>query len=190
MIKISENAQKYISNLLSRKKNTHIKIFIKNLGTKNASCHMEYIEINNLSSLYKEIKFNDFNIYVSKQDFPYLQNSEIKLIKNNLNFELILSSPDLKKSLNNKFNSLQEEINFFIELNINPFLFSHGGKVELIKINNKNQAMIEFQGGCNGCSMVNTTLKEMVEKRLLNNFPKLTQVIDITNHKHDNNSYY
>ncbi|CAL4324361.1 NifU family protein [Buchnera aphidicola] len=190
MIKISKNAQEYISRLLYKKKNIHVRIFIKNFGKEDASCHMEYVHIDDVLTQEKEIKFSNFNIYINKRDLPYLKKSEIKLVKSDLNFELMLNAPDLKKTFQKNDYSLQEEINSFIELHINPFLFSHGGKVVLIEVNKKNQAMIEFQGGCNGCSMVSTTLKDMVEKRLLNNFKKLTKVIDVTKHIHDIHSYY
>jgi Fe/S biogenesis protein NfuA len=189
MIKISKNAQKYISRLLLKKENTHIKIFVKYFK-KNATCHMKYISVDSVSFSDKKIKFNNFNVYINEKDLPYLKDSQIKLVKNNLNFELMLNSPNLKNFPKKNFNSFQEKVNYFIELYINSFLSSHGGKLILLEINDKNQAMVEFQGGCNGCSMINSTLKNMVEKRLLKNFPQLTKVIDLTDHKHDVHSYY
>ncbi|CAL4324717.1 Fe/S biogenesis protein NfuA [Buchnera aphidicola (Chaitophorus populicola)] len=191
MIKISVNAQKYISKLLSKKKkNTHIKIFVTNPGTEKAECNLEYLYGNDEDKKYKKFNFMDFNVYIKKSHVPFLRDSEIKLIKNNLNFELILRSPYIKKSVKKNFTSFEEKINYFIEVNINPFLHSHGGKIILIKVNNKKEVIIQFQGGCNGCSMVSSTLKNMVEKRLLENFPDLIAVRDITNHIPSLYSYY
>ncbi|NIH16456.1 MAG: Fe-S biogenesis protein NfuA [Buchnera aphidicola (Periphyllus lyropictus)] len=191
MIIISKNAQEYIYRLLLKKeKNTHIKIFVKNAGTEKAECNIEYISFKDIKDNEKEICFNKFNVYVNKSDIPFLKKSIIKLVKNDLNFELMLSSPYIKQPINKNFSSLSEEVNYFINMHINPLLLSHGGKLILIKINKKKQAIIEFQGGCNGCSMVSSTLKNMVEKRLLNNFSQLTQVIDFTKHKPNKFSYY
>ncbi|WP_343187732.1 NifU family protein [Buchnera aphidicola (Periphyllus koelreuteriae)] len=191
MIKISKNAQKYISRLLSKKKiNTHIKIFVENPGTEKALCNIEYVKLKNVTNLDKKFKFKKFNVYIQKKDLFYLKDSQIKLIQNNLNFELMLRSPYIKHSIKKKLTNLEQKILYFIDVNINPFLLSHGGKLVLKKINKKNEVIIEFQGGCNGCSMVNSTLKNMVEKRLLNNFPKISKVIDITIHKHNSLSYY
>ncbi|WP_339043640.1 NifU family protein [Buchnera aphidicola] len=189
MIKISKNAQEYISRLLSKKEfNTHIKIFVNNPGTEKASCGIEYIYHKDITNLEKKIKFNNFNVYIKKNDLKYLKKSKIKLIKKNFNFELMLRSPYI--GVIKKISDLEQKILYFIEVNINPFLISHGGKLILKKINKKKEVLIEFQGGCNGCSMVSSTLKNMVEKRLLNNFNEISKVIDITLHKPNIFSYY
>ena len=46
------------------------------------------------------------------------------------------------------------------------------------------------KGGCNGCSMVDVTLKEGIEKQLLNEFPELKGVRDLTEHQRGEHSYY
>ncbi|CAL4324379.1 Fe/S biogenesis protein NfuA [Buchnera aphidicola (Chaitophorus sp. 3695)] len=191
MIKISKNAQKYIHKLLSKKdKHTHIKIFVTNPGTEKAECNIEYLYKKNINNKYKKFKYKKFNVYIQKSHLAFLQDSEIKLVQNNLNFELILRSPYIKKNIQKNFTSFEEKINYFIEININPLLYSHGGKIILIKVNKKKEVIIQFQGGCNGCSMVDSTLKNMIEKRLLERFPDLTAVCDVTNHKPSLYSYY
>ena len=50
--------------------------------------------------------------------------------------------------------------------------------------------MLQFGGGCNGCSMVDVTLKEGIEKQLLNEFPELKGVRDLTEHQRGEHSYY
>ena len=52
-------------------------------------------------------------------------------------------------------------------------------------------AIVAFGGGCNGCSMVDVTLKEGIEKELLNQFVgELTAVRDATEHDRGDHSYY
>ena len=52
-------------------------------------------------------------------------------------------------------------------------------------------AILQFGGGCNGCSMVDFTLKEGIEKQLLEQFPgELTGVKDATEHQAGDHSYY
>ncbi|SUX67912.1 putative DNA uptake protein [Citrobacter freundii] len=43
---------------------------------------------------------------------------------------------------------------------------------------------------CNGCSMVDVTLKEGIEKQLLAEFPELKGVRDLTEHQRGEHSYY
>ncbi|MDP1051854.1 NifU family protein, partial [Klebsiella quasipneumoniae] len=51
-------------------------------------------------------------------------------------------------------------------------------------------AILQFGGGCNGCSMVDVTLKEGIEKQLLNECPELKGVRDLTEHQRGEHSYY
>ena len=45
-------------------------------------------------------------------------------------------------------------------------------------------------GGCQGCGMVDVTLKDGVEKTLLQQIPQLTEVRDVTDHSITENAYY
>jgi len=50
--------------------------------------------------------------------------------------------------------------------------------------------VLKFGGGCQGCGMVDLTLKEGVEKTLLEQVPQLTEVRDITDHSQRENAYF
>ncbi|MEN8813511.1 MAG: NifU family protein, partial [Glaciecola sp.] len=52
-------------------------------------------------------------------------------------------------------------------------------------------AILQFGGGCNGCSMVDVTLKDGIEKQMLEQFAgELTGVRDATEHAAGEHSYY
>lgn len=51
-------------------------------------------------------------------------------------------------------------------LSVRPYLQSHGGDVELVRIEG-GAAFVRLQGSCNGCSMSAVTLREGVEEALL-----------------------
>ena len=59
---------------------------------------------------------------------------------------------------------LIERVEYVIQTQINPQLASHGGKITLIEITDDGYAVLQFGGGCNGCSMVDVTLKDGVEQ--------------------------
>ncbi|MDQ6580087.1 MAG: NifU family protein, partial [Haemophilus sp.] len=51
--------------------------------------------------------------------------------------------------------------------------------------------VLQFGGGCNGCSMVDVTLKDGVEKQLVSLFPnELKGARDVTEHQRGEHSYY
>jgi Fe/S biogenesis protein NfuA len=59
-----------------------------------------------------------------------------------------------------------------------------------MEITDEGYAILQFGGGCNGCSMVDVTLKEGIEKQLLAEFPELKGVRDLTEHQRGEHSYY
>lgn len=54
----------------------------------------------------------------------------------------------------------------------------------------EGRVVLQFGGGCNGCAMVDVTLKEGIEKELLAHFPELTGVQDVTEYQAGEHSYY
>ena len=51
-------------------------------------------------------------------------------------------------------------------------------------------AVLRFGGGCQGCGMVDATLKDGVEKTLMEQLPELKEVRDVTDHSVRENAYY
>jgi Fe/S biogenesis protein NfuA len=51
-------------------------------------------------------------------------------------------------------------------------------------------AVLQFGGGCQGCSAVDMTLKDGVEKTLMDRIPELKGVRDVTDHSQRENAYY
>ncbi|MEA9356762.1 NifU family protein [Bacteriovorax sp. PP10] len=71
---------------------------------------------------------------------------------------------------------------------VRPALAAHGGNVEIVDIDN-NQVFLRLQGGCQGCSSSNATLKEGIQTLIKQNFPEITDVIDLTDHETGENPY-
>ncbi len=76
----------------------------------------------------------------------------------------------------------------FLAEEVNPQVASHGGHILFIKLENKS-VYLKMEGGCQGCGMAAVTLKEGVEKSLLEKFDFITSVIDITDHSSGTKPY-
>ena len=48
---------------------------------------------------------------------------------------------------------------------------AHGGEVSLVEVTGDNYAVLQFGGGCQGCSAVDITLKNGVERSLMDQLP-------------------
>ena len=58
---------------------------------------------------------------------------------------------------------------------VRPQLHSHGGDVTLVRID-EGTAFVRLSGACNGCSMSSVTLRNLVEKALVEEVPSITGV--------------
>ena len=71
---------------------------------------------------------------------------------------------------------------------MNPQVASHGGKISLVKLDGTD-LLLKMEGGCQGCSMAQATLKDGVETTILERFDFVKQVIDTTDHGSGINPY-
>ena len=104
--------------------------------------------------------------------------------------QLTIKAPNAKVPKVSDDSPLEDQINYVLHSQINPSLASHGGMVSLIEIVEDNVAILQFGGGCQGCGMVDVTLKDGVEKTLLETLPQLTAVRDVTDHSVTENAYF
>ena len=191
MITISEAAQAHFVKLLSdQPEGTHIRVFVISPGTAQAECGVSYCPPDAVEADDTELEFNGFNAMVDEKSAPFLEEATIDFVTDQLGSQLTLKAPNAKMRKVSDDASLQERIEYVIQSEIDPQLASHGGNIMLVEITEDGIAVLQFGGGCNGCSMVDVTLKDGIEKQLLDMFPsELTGVKDVTEHQHGEHSY-
>jgi len=72
---------------------------------------------------------------------------------------------------------------------VNPVVAQHGGKIELIDVQDAT-VIVRLMGGCHGCGMATVTLRQGVEATLKRAIPGLKGVRDVTDHASGANPYY
>ncbi len=84
---------------------------------------------------------------------------------------------------------LAQAVQKVLDDEINPAVASHGGFVTLLEV--KDQvAYIQLGGGCQGCGMVDVTLKQGIEVRIKEMVPEIKAIVDSTDHAGGRNPYY
>lgn len=191
-ITISEAAQTHFRRLLDQQEEgTNIRIFVVNPGTPSAECGVSYCPPNSVESTDTEIKFSTFSAFVDEVSLPFLEAAEIDYVTEELGAQLTLKAPNAKMRKIADDAPLIERVDYVIQTQINPQLAGHGGHITLIEITEEGYAILQFGGGCNGCSMVDVTLKDGIEKQLINLFPdELKGAKDVTEHQRGEHSYY
>ena len=76
-----------------------------------------------------------------------------------------------------------------LEEQINPAIASHGGRAELVAIE-ESIAYLRLSGGCQGCGMAAVTLSQGIEVAILDHVPEITEVRDVTDHASGTNPYF
>ncbi|MGF1738013.1 Fe-S biogenesis protein NfuA [Photobacterium lutimaris] len=192
MITITENAQQHFGKLLAQQpEGTNIRVFVVNPGTQNAECGVSYCPPEAVEASDTEIKFDLFSAFVDELSLPFLEDAEVDFVTDKMGSQLTLKAPNAKVRKVSDDASLMERVDYVIQTQVNPQLAGHGGHVSLAEITEDGVAILQFGGGCNGCSMVDVTLKEGIEKELLAQFAgELTGVRDVTEHARGEHSYY
>ncbi|HII3755099.1 TPA: Fe-S biogenesis protein NfuA [Pasteurella multocida] len=191
-IMISDAAQAHFRRLLDQQEEgTHIRIFVVNPGTPNAECGVSYCPPNAVEATDTEMQYASFSAFVDEISLPFLDEAEIDYVTEELGAQLTLKAPNAKMRKVADDAPLLERVEYVIQTQINPQLAGHGGRITLIEITEDGYAILQFGGGCNGCSMVDVTLKDGIEKQLLSLFlGELHGAKDVTEHQRGEHSYY
>ncbi|MFY8351657.1 Fe-S biogenesis protein NfuA [Pseudoalteromonas sp. SSM20] len=191
MITISEAAQSHFAKLLAdQAEGTNIRVFVVNPGTAQAECGVSYCPADAVEETDIKLPFNGFDAVVDEESAPFLEEADIDFVTDKMGSQLTLKAPNAKAKKLSDDASLQERVQHMIETEINPQLANHGGQVNLVEITQDGIAVVQFGGGCNGCSMIDVTLKDGIETQMIAKFEEITGVRDITEHQSGEHSYY
>ena len=81
-----------------------------------------------------------------------------------------------------------KNIEVLFDEQVRPALAAHGGNVEIIDLDN-DKLFVRLSGGCQGCSSSKATLKDGIQTLVKQNFPFITEVVDLTDHVSGENPY-
>jgi Fe-S cluster biogenesis protein NfuA len=77
--------------------------------------------------------------------------------------------------------SLADRVREVLEAEINPVIAAHRGRVALVGLD-QGWARIRLEGGCQGCSLAEVTVRQGIEPLLLTRVPELVGLADVTDH--------
>ncbi len=71
--------------------------------------------------------------------------------------------------------SLFDQVNEALE-QVRPALQRDGGNVELVEVSEAGEVSVRLQGHCKGCPMAQMTLKNLIERVVMESVPEITGV--------------
>ena len=76
-----------------------------------------------------------------------------------------------------------------LEEQINPQIASHGGRADLVAVD-EPIAYLRLSGGCQGCGMAAATLSQGIEVAIIDAVPEIAEIVDVTDHAGGTNPYF
>jgi|TARA_B000000477_G_scaffold113252_1_gene108619 Fe/S biogenesis protein NfuA len=192
IINITKSAEEYLANLIKDKNETDlsIRIFISDPGTPKAETCLAYCKPDEAMPDDMIINLKLISVNIEKRSIPFLKDCEVNFDNDTFGGQLTIKAPHARLPNISSDSPVEDRINYVIYNEINPMLESHGGEVSLVEFNKDDVAVLQFGGGCQGCGMVDVTLKDGIEKTLIEQIPEVKSVKDLTDHSIDDNAYY
>ena len=191
MFTISNEAEIYIADLFVEQgeKDLALKVEVEKSGTPVATVTFGFCRPKELHKKHKKFSYIGFDVYVSVSYIDYLKDADVALKTEGLTKKLTITALNAKVDAPKDDAPLLEKIQYTLITEISPRLASHGGFAELVEITKKKEVVLNFGGGCQGCSSVAITLKDGIERELMGLYPEITAILDVTDHTDKSNAY-
>ncbi len=191
-VSITESAQAYLHDLLKKQncEGMGIRMFVSSPGTPQAETCIAYLRPGEEKEGDVRVPLAGFDAWLELRSLPFLDEAKVDYSPDRMGGQLTIRAPNSKMPKISDDSPLEDKINYVLHNEINPGLAAHGGNVSLVEVTADDYAVLKFGGGCQGCSAVDLTLREGVEKTLLDKIPELLGVRDMTDHTDTSNAYY
>ncbi|WP_432695405.1 Fe-S biogenesis protein NfuA [Marinobacterium sp. YM272] len=194
-ITVSKSAESYLAELLAKQnvEGIAVRLFVTQPGTPYAETCLAYCRPDEVDPLDEVLDMELIRFYIEPNSIRYLEEATIDFAEDRMGGQLTIKAPNAKVPKVSSDSPIDEQINYVLYSDINPGLAAHGGEVKLVELVEAEQgqvAVLRFGGGCQGCSAVDLTLKDGVEKTLMERVPGLAGVRDVTDHSETENAYY
>src|SRR5688500_81277 len=184
MINISESAQTHFRKLIERESlpGLGVRLAAVHAGTSKADVRLEFAEPGDLHGDAWAIDCEGFTLWLDAASAPFLDGAEIDYSTKATGGQLQIRAPKIKGEAPAESASLVEHVRWLVEHEINPQLAQHKGHVSVQEVTADGVVVLRFGGGCHGCGLADVTLKQGIEKTLLEKVPGVTAVRDATDH--------
>ena len=159
-----------------------VQVIVEPTSPLKANYRLELVESPLEGSIQYEVA--GITVFSERKNVSYLEGTIIEI---NEEGDLEARNPQL--SISKISGSLEDQIQLMLDEQVNPMLASHGGNVMLEGIKD-SAAYVRFGGGCQGCSQIDTTVKQGVEVMLKEAIPELVGVFDITDHSEGESPFF
>ena len=186
MIHFTEMAREKIEALLASEDHDDmvLRVQIMGRGPGGFRYSMRFVPGSEISEEDETLTLDSFRVLVDKDSLENLQGATVDYKEDSYQHGFAIDNPNPVWK-----DAVAQNIQELLDTKINPGLAGHGGFVALLEYKDET-AYIGFGGGCQGCGLVDVTLKHGVEAMILEEIPAVKTVVDTTDHRAGENPYY
>lgn len=191
MITITENAKNKLLSILEEDNRAGQGVRVtaqRGASPLSIEYGLSFVEPGQEHAADKIIEFEGFKLYVDPQSEPLVEGATVDFVSGLNESGFKITNPKTSAPAT-PTGPVAEKIQHIIDTQINPAIATHGGQVSLVDVK-ENVAYLLFGGGCQGCGMVDVTLKQGVEVMIKEALPEIKGVMDVTDHADGKNPYY
>lgn len=191
MITITDNAKEKLSSIFEEddRKGQGLRVTAtQGMSPFSVEYGLAFVEPGEENEDDKVIEFEGFNVHIDPQSAPMLEGAVVDYVTGLNETGFKITNPKAARPPTPS-GPVAEKVQKILESKVNPGVAMHGGVVSLVDVKD-DIAYLRFGGGCQGCGMVDVTLKQGVEVMLKEAVPELKGVMDVTDHASGRNPYY
>jgi len=189
MMEVTELARKKVLEVAEAqdRAGSGLRITVTGGGTAMAEFGLQFVNPDEFNDDDTVFEAGEFKICMDPASAKFLEGAKVDFIDETSGAGFKIDAPNAFPP--QPSGPVAEKIQKVIDERINPSLAGHGGRVSLEGLKD-DIAFLRFGGGCHGCGMVNTTLKDGVEVMIKEEVPEIKAVQDVTDHSSGDNPYY
>ncbi len=191
MITFTDNAKSKFLTVLKEENRTGNNVRVtaqKGMSPMAIDYGLAFVEPGEEKEDDKIINFDGFDVYVDPESAPLLEGAIVDYVMGLNESGFKITNPNATK-VAGPTGAIADKVQQVLDDQVNPAIRNHGGFVSLVDLK-EDIAYLRFGGGCQGCGMVDVTLKQGVEVMIKEAIPELKGVMDITDHTGGENPYY
>ena len=147
---------------------------------------IEIVDLDTRTDADEVVECERVPFFVDLSSAPRLRGAELQYVDELSGGGFKFDNPNRPRLLDNP---LAARVQRVLDDEINPGVAAHGGRVSLVNVEDE-RVYIRFGGGCQGCGMVDVTLRDGVIGTLQRSVPEISEVLDTTDHESGDNPYY
>ena len=186
MVKLTDAAAQKVLGLLKAEKRAGpaLRMAIDGRGPGGFMYNFRFVQEDERAVDDVVVDAGGFKVFIDAQSAPNLSGATVDYVEGPQGSGFKIDNPNPLWA-----DSKAAAVQRVLDQEINPAVAQHGGFVTLLEVKD-DVVYIALGGGCQGCGMVDVTLKQGIEVRIKEAVPEIRQIVDSTDHAGGTNPYY